>query len=442
MANPDIPKREGYLKHPEWLNSDIKALGKKGSTLGRLVTEGMPELLFGEEGTIPWYMSLAPGADLTDKVMEGRRPGLLDMPGLGTLGKFAMLPIAKFGSKEITKGAARMGKNASNLGKTRDAREYVTRYHRTETKNVPSIEQSGLKLKSENPNYGVNTGDSDAYDPVVWLGVNPKKIPVLRNEYLTNPENVSQFEVKIPRDEYYSLPRMKFDYRRGQGRPRFVEKGKPSLTDEGDYKIDMIASEIPPRYLKRMDIPDLDVDEDVRKHYAKARLATLLANSDDTVIDRLPRRLRKEAQDLVESTYDLEDAFGADNMISSMYTPKQLPDLLQILGEHPSDKTLKSTARYMMEGTVGDNPADELLERVKLGGGLIADPGNGKRFEVINASEFKPHRGSISKGKDYGEFFDGIGYTDAIKPASVYDMETPEAHRQRLLLNYRALMGK
>ena len=41
MANPDIPKREGYLKHPEWLNSDIKALGKKGSTLGRLATEGM-----------------------------------------------------------------------------------------------------------------------------------------------------------------------------------------------------------------------------------------------------------------------------------------------------------------------------------------------------------------------------------------------------------------
>lgn len=194
MASPDIPKREGYLKHPEWLNSDIKALGKKGSTLGRVVTEGMPELLFGEEGTIPWYMSLA---------------------------------------------------------------------------------------------------------------------------------------------------------------------------------------------------------------------------------------------------------FGADNMISSMYTPKQLSDLLQIVGEHPSDKTLKSTARYMMEGTgYGGNPADELLERVKLGGGLIADPGNGKRFEVIDASEFKPHRGSISKGEDYGEFFDGIGYTDAIKPASKYDIETPEAHRQRLLLNYRTLMGK
>ena len=52
MANPDIPKREGYLKHPEWLNSDIKALGKKGSTLGRLATEGMPELLFGEEGFV------------------------------------------------------------------------------------------------------------------------------------------------------------------------------------------------------------------------------------------------------------------------------------------------------------------------------------------------------------------------------------------------------
>ena len=98
MANLDIPKRKGYLKRPERLDSDIRSLGEKWSTLGRIATEGIPELLLGEEGTIPWYMSLAPGADLTDKVMEGLRPGLLDIPGPGTVGKYAMLPIAKFGS--------------------------------------------------------------------------------------------------------------------------------------------------------------------------------------------------------------------------------------------------------------------------------------------------------------------------------------------------------
>ena len=443
LADLNMPTREGNLRNPERLNQRLRDIGDDVKPLGRLATEGLGQVLLGDDGTIPWYMSLAPGADLTDKLMEGRQPGLLDVPGPGTLAKIAMLPVMKFGAKEVLEGTARMGKSARNLERTRDARNYVTRFHRTETKNVPSIQQSGLKLRSDNPNYGTNTRDSDHIEPVVWLGVSSKKIPVLRNEYLNNPDNVSQFEVKIPKDEYYSLPRMMFDNGRGYGKPHLVEKGKSSLTDEGNYKIDMIASEIPPEYLRLTDIPKWDVGEDVRKHYDKARLATLLVNSDDDAVSRLPRRLRNEAEKLVESTYDLEEALGVDNMINDMYTPKHLSELLQVVGENPSDKTLKSAAKYLMEGTeYAENPADELLDRVKLNGGLIPYPGNGKRFEIVDASKFEPHRGLVSRGEDYGESFDGIGYTNAIKSATDYDMKSPEAHKEFLKRNYEALMNQ
>jgi hypothetical protein len=272
MANPDMPKREGYLKHPEWLNSDIKALGEKGSTLGRLVTEGMPELLFGEEGTIPWYMSLAPGADLTDKVMEGRRPGLLDMPGPGTLGKFAMLPIAKFGAKEIRSGAARMGKNARNLDKAKNP--VIERWHRTRSKNDAGIKDKGLLIGADNPNYGKNTGDEDALPiPATWLGTNPSEIPVLQYYFMNRPGEVSTYRVRIPKEEYYSTPRMKWDagYRGDASDARIVAKGESSLTGEVGRRtgreslIDLYGRSIPAEYLEKIS------NKEIRKYADKNR---------------------------------------------------------------------------------------------------------------------------------------------------------------------------
>lgn len=110
LGELNIPTREGNLRNPERLNQNLKDIGQKAEPLKRLATEGFGQVLLGDEGTIPWYMSFAPGADLTDKLMEGRQPGLLDVPGPGTLAKIAMLPFMKFGAKEILEGTARMGK--------------------------------------------------------------------------------------------------------------------------------------------------------------------------------------------------------------------------------------------------------------------------------------------------------------------------------------------
>lgn len=275
MANPDIPKREGYLKHPEWLNSNVKTLGEKGSTLGRLVTEGMPELLLGEEGTIPWYMSLAPGADLTDKVMEGRRPGLLDMPGLGTVGKFAMLPIAKFGSKEITKGAARMGKTARNIEKANQDNSFIRRFHRTPAVNEASIDQHGIQIM--NNNRGMNTRDIDEYIPVNFLGTSPVNIPVLRRLEKT-PNKFVTYEVDIPKEQYYNTPRVMFEGGRG-GSPKIVKAGESSLTDEGEYKIDTFGKDIPAEWLHK--IPNSEIDEKLRLQNSDRDLRELLVYGPD-----------------------------------------------------------------------------------------------------------------------------------------------------------------
>lgn len=275
MGNPDMPKREGYLKHPEWLNSDIKALGEKGSTLGRLVTEGMPELLLGEEGTIPWYMSLAPGADLTDKVMEGRRPGLLDMPGLGTLGKFAMLPIAKFGAKEIRSGAARMGKSSRNIEKANQDDIFIRRFHRTPAENEASIDQQGLRIM--NSNRGANTRDIDKYIPVNFLGTSSVNIPVLRRLENT-PNKFVTYEVNIPKEEYYNTPRVMFEGGRG-GSPKIVKAGESSLTDEGEYKIDTFGKDIPPEWLRK--IPNSEIDEKLRLQDSDRDLRELIVYGPD-----------------------------------------------------------------------------------------------------------------------------------------------------------------
>ena len=74
----------------------------------------------------------------------------------------------------------RMGKSDKNVELARyKAKHPVTvRFHRTAAGNVDSILNTGLK--TQNDNYGRNTGDADAYDPVVWTALNPDNIPVLR----------------------------------------------------------------------------------------------------------------------------------------------------------------------------------------------------------------------------------------------------------------------
>lgn len=107
LAELNVPTREGNLRNPERLSQGLKDIGQKAEPWKRLATEGFGQVLLGDEGTIPWYMSFAPGADLTDKLMEGRQPGLLDVPGPGTLGKAALLAV----NKDVLKGLARLLKS-------------------------------------------------------------------------------------------------------------------------------------------------------------------------------------------------------------------------------------------------------------------------------------------------------------------------------------------
>ena len=105
-------------------------------------------------------------------------------------------------------------------------------------------------------------------------------------------------------------------------------------------------------------------------------------------------------------------------------------------------KLLKKKENAAVKEDITDIRVNVSWMRVKLSGGLVPYPGNGKRFETVDASKFKPYRGLVSRGEDYGESFDGIGYTNAIKSATRYDMESPEAHKELLKRNYKALMGQ
>lgn len=61
------------------------------------------DVLFGEEGRIPLAASLIPGADLVDKLSAGKRPGLLDIPGLNDLKAVKALILAGVPLEQIFK---------------------------------------------------------------------------------------------------------------------------------------------------------------------------------------------------------------------------------------------------------------------------------------------------------------------------------------------------
>ena len=255
----------------------LKDVGQKAEPWKRLATEGFGQVLFGDEGTIPWYMSFAPGADLTDKLMEGRQPGLLDIPGPGTLAKIAMLPIMKLGAKEILEGTARMGKNARNLDKAKNP--VIERWHRTRSINDANIRDKGLLVGKDNPNYGKNTGDENRLKiPAAWLGTSPSEVPVLQYYFMNKPGEVSTYRVRIPKEEYYSTPRLKWDsgYRGDAADARIVGKGESSLTGEVGRRtgreslIDLFGKSIPPQYLEqipRTEIDKMKAHSDMLEHY-------------------------------------------------------------------------------------------------------------------------------------------------------------------------------
>lgn len=262
-----IPKRSPKTSATD-LNEFAKTAGSTAASAAYPIMLG----LTGEDTGDEWYEDLAygavPGGALVQRAKTGTIPGLLDLlPGdVGAGARLAMLPIAKFGAEEITKGAARMGKSARNTEKALNP--YVERWHRTRSKNDFSIGKKGLLAGGNNPNYGKNTGDHDALPlPAVWLGTSPSEIPVLQYYATHLPHEVSTYRVRIPKEEYYSTPRMKWDtgYRGNASDVRIVGKGENSLTGEvgrrtgNESLIDLYGSDIPPKYLEK--IPNDEIEK-------------------------------------------------------------------------------------------------------------------------------------------------------------------------------------
>lgn len=204
---------------------------------------------------LPFGAEFIPGVSLTAKLKQGKTPGLfdiLDVPsfkgltGLKTLG--AMVPIGTT-LAELQQGK-RMGKSLRNIEKAKDARKYITTYHKTRNENVPNIDSEGLKL--QHPTYGVNTTDSYEFSPMIWLSGHPTSIPVLRR-YGDGLDETTTYKVKIPRKEFYETPRMMMPQGRG-GQKVMAAKGEPSWSKEGGkYIINTYGKDIPPEYLTKMD---------------------------------------------------------------------------------------------------------------------------------------------------------------------------------------------
>lgn len=202
-------------------------------------------IMNGEDADISMAESLIPTLSLQKKLKQGKVPGLadiLDIPNPLS----AMAPIG-YAMKELRAGA-RLGKTLRNIEKAKEARDYVTRFHRTPAVNEADIDREGLRII--NKNRGRNTGDIDDYIPVNFLGLSPTNIPVIRR-LESNPDAITTYKVNIPKSEYWNTPRVKFEGGRG-GKAKIVPSGKPSISNEGDYLIDTFGKDIPPEWLQKI----------------------------------------------------------------------------------------------------------------------------------------------------------------------------------------------
>lgn len=357
-----IPKRSPKTSVTD-LNEFAKTAGSTAASAAYPIMLG----LTGEDTGDEWYEDLAygavPGGALVQRVKTGTIPGLLDLlPGeLGAGAKLAMAPIAAAFSRDLLKGGkARLGKSAKNVSKAMDKKNNPTviRYHRTHDDNTADIVKQGLVPNSRN--QGRNTGDQSMIPDVVWLGNNPTEIPVLRNLLEQQPEDVAEFKVKIPSDVYYNTPRYKFPNGRGAGRPRLVPNGKPSLSDEGDYKIDMFGGTIPPEMLER--IPNVDLQWLLARDNKASDLAWLLMGSHPNSMEGLVRdRLRRENPALGERIdRAVEEVQAGSGRLIDRDALERADTDLPISSRYSSisneyEKTLKAVSRNISKAAKRDN---------------------------------------------------------------------------------------
>lgn len=317
------------------------------------------------------------------------------------LSEYAMVPVVALSSGLLKGGKGRIGKSARNLAKKRNP--VVTRYHRTHVGNIPSIEESGLLMS--NGNYGRNTADSEKLPPMVWLSGRDDMIPVLRSV----PEEQALYRVDIPRNEYYASPRYRFKYGRGysaeDGNVQLAEPSEQSVSREGEYVIDALGRDVPKEWITRIDnVPERPVSERVDLKMMKPRSMSIISMMPEEKFENLPRRFKNSANVLQEASYDVEDDLGVDVLINDLPEVSDKVELDKYLLETLDRPTLDQMSNYMMEGAWYDeNPSETLLDRVKLQGGLVPYPGNGKRYTVLDMAKFRPYEGHVSRGNDLGQ---------------------------------------
>lgn len=251
-----IPKRS-----PKTSVTDLNEFAKTAGSAAEAAAYPIMLGLAGEDTGDEWYEDLAygavPGGALVQRVKTGTKPGLLDLlPGeLGAGARLAMLPIAKFGAKEILEGTARMGKSAKNVEKAKNPT--VKFFHKTGISNVPSIMEQGLRGSTENS--GIHTFHEDL-PPMVWVGDRPNT-RVLETKTAKYPRSIGTIQIEMPKSEFENR-KFYIDNRwKADGRGDFVPATLADIAKESGGRHQMttiFADDVSPEYLT-------DITKDVWK---------------------------------------------------------------------------------------------------------------------------------------------------------------------------------
>lgn len=106
----DNPEADFYTRGR--MKADIRA--DKAKDFVKKIPSKLADIAFGEEGRLPMLASLIPGADLVDKLSSGKRPGVLDLPGLSDLKMLKMAGLTGLSLTELRKLFARYGEKMAN----------------------------------------------------------------------------------------------------------------------------------------------------------------------------------------------------------------------------------------------------------------------------------------------------------------------------------------
>lgn len=407
-------------------------------------------IMNGEDADIGMAESLIPTVSLQKKLAQGKLPGLADIMDIPNP-LSAMAPIG-YGLKELRAGA-RLGKTLRNIEKAKEARDFVHRIHRTHVKDANSIEDKGLLVGKDNPNYSRNTGDTHLYPPSVWMGVDPTNVPVMQH-YFTQQgdkgiDKTRTFSIRIPRDVYNERQRVKWEGGRS-GTPVVVSgKGNASLSPEtarwtgNQTKIDMMVGSIPKEWLSR--IPQKKIHEmvdsrNMREAQERVINSWLDSRNDPRSVDEIKERVYGGDQLSDKLNYE-ERALGGNLDL--------LEDAIERSQEMPSE-LYDFTPNYVIQQALdelGSTPiGGEIPYGTKLSDLVLRDV----NADGIPANKIHPANGHISRGETtYGDhdprdrIFNWNDYSQALKkgfspfnatllaqPNEVFDINWPSMYKR------------